>query len=335
MDISIDRQEGDPAYIYIMGDAEMNAPLVKSMDRLEEGETFVFRQLTQYAELFLPYDQQNKYMLSAAPEGVKAASSQHDGAMWKPTGAELRGTSPIFLAYEMSSFMQRCLFGCLGAKNLRPFDMNFVNSQMAMKLDAEGWRNIKENKDVLEDDDGFRISRPCKCGGCCLEPFVTFVRSAQNNDVGFVRENFEPYSEKCFLATCKCTHVHDVFVKSKTPTYQLVVNGACCGAHNNCCGATCFKEAMIFDILDTNGKVLDMCKNRLRVRIPAAMAVCAALVTTSAITSSPCRKTHRLKRNRPSWAHLSRSNICTSRPRTTIMTTRKKKTSTRCLPLLH
>lgn len=239
-----------------MGDAEMNAPLVKSMDRLEEGETFVFRQLTQYAELFLPYDQQNKYMLSAAPEGVKAASSQHDGAMWKPTGAELRGTSPIFLAYEMSNFMQRCLFGCLGAKNLRPFDMNFVNSQMAMKLDAEGWRNIKENKDVLEDDDGFRISRPCKCGGCCLEPFVTFVRSAQNNDVGFVRENFEPYSEKCFLATCKCTHVHDVFVKSKTPTYQLVVNGACCGAHNNCCGATCFKEAMIFDILDTNGKVV-------------------------------------------------------------------------------
>merc|ERR1712023_410760 len=105
-------------YIYIMGDAEMNAPLVKSMDRLEEGETFVFRQLTQYAELFLPYDQQNKYMLSAAPEGVKAASSQHDGAMWKPTGAELRGTSPIFLAYEMSNFMQRCLFGCLGAKNL-------------------------------------------------------------------------------------------------------------------------------------------------------------------------------------------------------------------------
>ena len=240
-----------------MGDEEMNAPLVKSMDRLEEGETFVFRQLTQYAELFLPYDQQNKYMLSMAPEGVKAASSQRDASMWKPTGAELRGTSPVFLAYEMSNFMQRCLFGCLGAKNLRPFDMNFVNSQMALKLDAEGWRNIKENKDVLDDDDGFRISRPCKCGGCCLEPFVTFVRSAQNNDVGFVRENFEPYSEKCFLACCKCTHVHDVLVKSsKTPTYQLVVNTACCGEHDNFCGATCFKESMIFDILDTKGKVV-------------------------------------------------------------------------------
>merc|ERR1712054_52968 len=166
-------------------------------------------------------------MLSVAPEGVRAAASQMDEKMWKPTGRELRETSPVFLAYEMSSFMQRCLFGCLGVKNLRPFDMNFINSEIAMKLDEAGWKNIKENKDVLDtnDDDGFRISRPCKCGGCCLEPFITFVRSANNDNVSLVRENYEPYGEKCFAAMCKCTHVHDIMVRSsETPTYQLVVN---------------------------------------------------------------------------------------------------------------
>ena len=54
---------------------------------------------------------------------------------------------------------------------------------------------------------------------------------------------------------CQCTHYHDVFAKgSEEPVYQIVVGKACCGAHNNCCGATCFKESMIFDVLDKDGK---------------------------------------------------------------------------------
>jgi len=237
----------------------MRAPLVRSMDRLDEGDTFVFRQLTQYAELFLPYDQQNKYVLSSAPNNVKAATSQQDKNMYTPTGGELRALSPMFLAYEMSGFMLRCLFGCIGAKNLRPFDMNFINSGKVEKLDAEGWKNVRENKDVLgdDDDDGFRLYRPCKCGGICCEPFVTFVRSAKNEEVGFVRENYTPYGEKCHEQCCKCTHYHDVFVKGggkETPKYTLVVGEQCFGPHNNCCGATCCKESQIFDILDAKGK---------------------------------------------------------------------------------
>lgn len=239
----------------------MKAPLVKGMDRLSKSETIVCRQLTQYAEVFLPYDQQNKYIFASAPEGVKAASSQQDGKAWSPTGTQLRSAPSIFLGYEMSGFCTRCCYRAIGCANKRPFKMNFVTADKVEKLDANGWNNVKQNADVpSEDGDGFRIVRPFKCGGCLCEVSELTVLNEDKTELGTVIENYEPYGDKCKAEVCSCINYFDVFKSGKQQAsdklYTLVVNRACFGAHDNCCGATCCKEYQVFDILDRDGKVV-------------------------------------------------------------------------------
>lgn len=232
---------------------ETKAPLIPAMERLQASDTVVFRQLTQYAEAFLPITQQNKYVVSAAPEGVRARTG-HSERGWSPTGTDLRSLGAFLFGYEMSALWERCLLTICGGANLRAMSMNFIPAEEVEKLNATGWQNMNKNADVLGEQ-GMRLDRPCLPGGCCGVPFRIFVSSGGGDELGVVRENFSPYSEKCFACVCQCTHYHDVFAKgSEEPVYQIVVGKACCGAHNNCCGATCFKESMIFDVLDKDGK---------------------------------------------------------------------------------
>merc|ERR1711920_1114664 len=238
----------------------MEAPLIASgMDRLAKSDTIAIRQLTQYAEAFLPFDQQNKYVFSEVPQDVRAATSQEDSKAWHPTGNELRRQPAFFLAYEQSDFWTRCLYMCIGCANQRPFDMNFITTDKVKDLNAAGWSNVQKNRDIKSDGDGFRLQRPFKCGGICNEPFELSVLNGDGKPLGAVRENFAPYGEKCHAQCCECTNYHDLFMEKggmEKPLYTLVVNRACCGPHNNCCGATCLKENMIFPILNGEGETV-------------------------------------------------------------------------------
>lgn len=121
-----------------MADETMKAPFISGMSKLEETQTVVLRQLTQYAEFFLPYEQQNKYMLTEVPSGVRAATSVHDPDAWHPTGQELRDQPSFLFGYEMSGFCTRCLYRFLKCANQRPFEFNFVPSYKMQELDAAG-----------------------------------------------------------------------------------------------------------------------------------------------------------------------------------------------------
>jgi len=79
---------------------ETKAPLIPAMERLQASDTVVFRQLTQYAEAFLPITQQNKYVVSAAPEGVRARTG-HSERGWSPTGTDLRSLGAFLFGYEV------------------------------------------------------------------------------------------------------------------------------------------------------------------------------------------------------------------------------------------
>jgi len=237
-------------------DDAMKAPFVSGMDKLAESQTVCLRQLTQFAEIFLPYEQQNKYMLSEVPSGVKAATSIDDPNAWHPTGTELRAQPKIYFGYEMSDFFTRCCYSAMKISNLRPFEFNFIPAYKEAELNSAGWANVRENMDVDGSGEGLRLKRPFKCGGCCGDPHVLYIRSANNETIGESWENFEPYGEKCNDACCKCTHYHDVYEKGTTNSiFSIQVGTCCCGPHNNCCGATCCQDNMVFDILK-DGKVV-------------------------------------------------------------------------------
>lgn len=41
-----------------------------------------------------------------------------------------------------------------------------------------------------------------------------------------------------------------------THNYSLRINACCCGRVNNCCGASCFRDNVIIDIVDENDNVV-------------------------------------------------------------------------------
>ena len=79
--------------------------------------------------------------------------------------------------------------------------------------------------------------------------------------IGRVREDFSNYCAKCCLCMCACTWYFDVERPApSSPSlfekrFKLRANLSCCGRTNNCCGATCCKNDMVFDILDASGNL--------------------------------------------------------------------------------
>merc|ERR1712226_1200219 len=78
---------------------------------------------------------------------------------------------------------------------------------------------------------------------------------------GMVRESWSPFCGRCISANCMCTTYADILEGSDPMNMQRVsqtrTNTFCCGgAHNNCCGSTCFKNDFLIDILDDNDNVV-------------------------------------------------------------------------------
>jgi len=241
-------------------DDSMKPPKVSAMDKLGAVDTVICRQMTQYFGAITDFQQQNKYEFAIPPENVRAASELAGADVWNPTGGQLRDAPSLFLGYEISSLCTRVLFKYLNCSFKRPLQFNFIPWLAKGELDAQGMGNILQNKDI-QDADSFKLVRPFKCGGCCCDPYQLTVHDPDGSSVGKVMENFQPYGEKCNHACCKCTFYHDMFEQESTgfssePIYTLRVNECCCGRVNNCCGASCCKTNMIFDILDRNGEIV-------------------------------------------------------------------------------
>ena len=98
----------------------------------------------------------------------------------------------------MSALWARCLLLLCGGANLRALSFNFVPAEQAEKLNETGWRNMNMNADVLGStcatEEGMRLERPCLLGGACCMPFrISVLSGAGGAELGYVRENFEPY----------------------------------------------------------------------------------------------------------------------------------------------
>lgn len=218
----------------------------------------------------LPLELANVYSIMDIPPGCVVAASPKDPQRWRPTDEELRSLPVTGQAEEHSSGCVRCVLACCGGLNLRPFTMNVNRSEGAMT-----------------------IRRPCKCGGfwgSCCRLRTTVYDTSSGVLIGQVKENCDPYCGKCCEACWCCTFYHDILVPAgvddaggtgdagaplqqsmylpdgsleadpKLPpmerTHTVVVNMACCGPHNNCCGATPCKNDAVFDVLDANGQVV-------------------------------------------------------------------------------
>lgn len=176
--------------------------------------------------------------------GVRVATSPDDPRRWKPTNEELLNAAPLMDWTEESSCCLRCLTNWCRCGNLRPLRLNSAS--------AGGQE--------------FYVDRPFLCGGwiCCpLEMTLYRAMLMQNQrvwtPVGRVRENFDPYCDKCFHTVCLCTRFHNVEVYNNAlgfqKSYELRANEACCGRVDNCCGATCCKNDQVFDVLTPAGEI--------------------------------------------------------------------------------
>lgn len=216
--------------------AQMAAPLMQSMTAdLEAIPGIVVRQETQMAEAVLqsigvPYESKNKYKISELPAGKRVARDHDQDDVWNPTGQELQALPELFFVQEESSLFCRIALTCLGCLNLRPLTLHFYE----------------------HGTERFIIERPCRIGGCCCSPLEMTLKQ-QSTTLGMVKEDFEPYCDKCCKGCFACTNytkVYDNTSGKMVHKYTLRANLACCGRTNNCCGATCCKNNLIMDILD-------------------------------------------------------------------------------------
>jgi len=191
--------------------------------------------------LGVPYEMANKYKVAALPADKACGKSQDDVNMWKPGNGDLIALPPLMMAFEDTSFCNRCVLACCGCGNLRPYHMHFFEGAQPRK-----------------GGELFTNDRPFTCGGmCCCPQEITTMQNGK--PIGRIYENFEPYGGKCWEACCCCTYYTDVQRPDNSggyiTDYTVRLNLCCCGEHDNCCGATCCKNDIIVDIIDSKGEV--------------------------------------------------------------------------------
>uniref|UniRef100_K3WVW8 Phospholipid scramblase n=1 Tax=Globisporangium ultimum (strain ATCC 200006 / CBS 805.95 / DAOM BR144) TaxID=431595 RepID=K3WVW8_GLOUD len=215
---------------------------------LSEVNGLVIRQKTQKGEvvaqmLGIPFEAKNKYKVGLLPTNKVVKSAPNDPDGWEPTAEELEQLDTFLFAREQSSCMARVCTMFLGCGNLRPLTMHFSVAGST--------------------GDVYVIQRPFLLGGCCccpLEMNLDMVAEGQAQRMGRVREDFSPYFSKCLAGCCLATTYTDIERAMPDGTYEkkysLRSNLSCCGRVNNCCGATCFKNDAVYDILDTKGEIV-------------------------------------------------------------------------------
>jgi len=217
---------------------------------LGEVSGVVVRQKLQVGEVVaqaifgVPFESKNRYKVHLLPTNkvVKNAPDDPDG--WEPKAEELEALDTFLFAKEESGCFSRTCLTWLGCGSLRPLRMRFT---------------------VAEDSgDVYVIDRPFKLGGgCCMPLEMNLDYTAGEGGpvrIGRVREDFEPYLGRCFSACCLATTYTDIDRAlpdgSFETRYSLRTNTSCCGRVNNCCGATCFKNDAVYDVLDTKGEIV-------------------------------------------------------------------------------
>lgn len=201
----------------------------------------VCRQQSQYAEdiaqfVGLPFEMRNRYRISLMPSDKRVGTAPDDPERWQPSGKELEQLDNFLFVTEESSCWERVWTSFCGVANLRRLSMHF-------SLDAS-------------TGDVYLIRREFQCGGwigCPLEMNLFQVNGAEENHIGRVKEKFK-FFDCCF----RCTLYHQVETSDddQGPKYTLRASLCCCGRVNNCCGATCWKNDTVMDILDANGQVV-------------------------------------------------------------------------------
>jgi len=223
------------------------APAAQEMVRADLGAMrgVVVRQDTQLLESLasaagLPYEARNRYRLSPLPKDAAVARAPGDPARWQPTADDLAGLPMALYAKEESAFLERMLLTACGCGNLRSIKLHFYDG---------------------ESNELMRIERPFRLGGCLCCPLVSEVLSRRGEAgelvrIGRVRENFDNYPVRCVQFLCCCmgrevVEELDAASGAFTPKYELHTNKACCGPTNNCCGATCLRNDMVFHVTNS------------------------------------------------------------------------------------
>ncbi|DAZ92989.1 TPA: hypothetical protein N0F65_006344 [Lagenidium giganteum] len=231
-----------------MKDTEANGDQGLLRLKISEVGGVVVRQQTQKGEaaaqaVGLPFESRNKYTLHLLPHEKQVKSHPNDANGWEPSAQELAQLEPFLFAQEESGLCSRVCLTCFGCGSLRALTMHF-------SVDGSG--------------DVFLIRRPFAMGGCCCCPLEMRLeavsKDGRNMRIGRVREDFAPYLSKCCSACCLATTYTDIDRAMPDGTYEkrysLRTNLSCCGRVNNCCGATCFKNDAVYDILDNDERVV-------------------------------------------------------------------------------
>lgn len=224
-----------------------NVPYASVPQTLTEVGGLVMRQKTQKGEvvaqmLGIPFEAKNKYKVHLLPPNKVVKNQPHDTDGWEPTAEELDQLDTFLFAQEESGCCTRVCLALVGCLNLRPLQMH---------LSVSG-----------STGDVYVINREFLLGGCCccpLEMTLDAVAEGKAQRIGRVREDFSPYFSKCAAACCLGTTYTDIERAMPDGTFEkrfsLRTNVCCCGRVNNCCGATCFKNDAVYDILDTKGQI--------------------------------------------------------------------------------
>mmetsp|Transcript_11416 Transcript_11416/g.13088 ORF Transcript_11416/g.13088 Transcript_11416/m.13088 type:complete len:320 (+) Transcript_11416:308-1267(+) len=224
-------------------DPKTGAPNVEYMkDSLAGlGDGIAFRQATQLGEAVvnvltdLPFEQRNKFKISALPEGKQVLKEPCGSEGWKPSHRDLTNLPADMMAVEDSSLCTRLILNCFGCGNLRPLTMYFSTN---------------------EGMPGLEVRRPFNLGGWICCPHKSKVIMGLDL-VGEVEEDWhcgKNYCTRCFQAACCGTVYHDI--KVPTPDglqkkYKIEVDQCCCiSGHFNFCGATPFNNDAIYDIYE-------------------------------------------------------------------------------------
>eukprot|EP00924_Labyrinthula_sp_SR-Ha-C_P005004 augustus_masked-scaffold_1-processed-gene-18.0-mRNA-1 protein AED:0.20 eAED:0.20 QI:0/-1/0/1/-1/1/1/0/308 len=222
-------------------------------DALANCSGVVINQQVQLDEALLqavsgcPFERRNKYRVAALPAGKMVMQSQNDPNGWRPRNTEMHSLPQIMYAFEESSICTRFVLGCLGCQNLRPLRMPFVA--------GPGVPPVLKEEQVPANQIGFTAVRGFNLGGCCCCPHTTELEMS-GNYVGKVEEDWhcgKNYCQRYFQACLCCTLYFDI-IEANEAKYQLVVNQACCGPHNNCFAPSCCCRNALFDIYKKNTK---------------------------------------------------------------------------------
>jgi len=199
----------------------------------------IVKQKAQYDEMVaqsfgIPMERRNHFLVSQLPANEKA-KREHDDNGYTPTKEQLDHLERLMVIHEESSVASRLFWTCIGGRGARSVKLRFT---------------VTPAGDVLVAD------KPWACGGWVGCPVITTLRSPDGaRTIGRVKEDFR-FMECCFT----CTTYNDIEIGNEqngfTKRYTLRSNQCCCGRVNNCCGATCFKDNAIYDILNTNGDIV-------------------------------------------------------------------------------